>query len=98
MTPRHPTLKAGMVVPFGGDRFTEVTAELAEAFGPGDKLVVVQETGDLLRIPVADAAVATQAVDAAVAAFRGLGEVTDSQIERFYEAFAERLLDGGLCS
>ncbi|MFO0437042.1 MAG: hypothetical protein ACK5YD_00765 [Phenylobacterium sp.] len=35
-------LPAGMAVPFGGDRLTFVSPELAAAFRAGDRLVVVQ--------------------------------------------------------
>ena len=47
-------LTPGMAIPFGGDRVTVVSAELAAAFTAGDRLVVVQSTGDLLRIASAD--------------------------------------------
>ncbi len=46
-------LPAGMPVLFGGDRMTFVTPELSAAFRPGDRLVVVQDTGDLLHVPAA---------------------------------------------
>ena len=39
---------------YGGDRATVVPAELAAAFAAGDRLVVVQDTGDLLHIPRAE--------------------------------------------
>ena len=45
------TLQSGMLIPFSGDRFTRVSEDLARAFAPGDQLVVVQDTGDLLHIP-----------------------------------------------
>ena len=49
-TARLETLVAGMPIPFGGDRVALVPDALAAAFQPGDRLVVVQETGDLLHI------------------------------------------------
>ena len=86
-------LHEGMPIVFGGDRVARVSAELAEAFAPGDRLVVVQDTGDLLHIPASEHAVATRAVDAAVNAFAAMGTTTDDQISAFYEAFAARLED-----
>ncbi len=56
---RLERLEPGQPIVFGGDRVTPVPAELAAAFRPGDRLVVVQETGDLLHVPAADHAAAT---------------------------------------
>lgn len=85
-------LVAGMPIVFGGDRMTRVTPELADAFRPGDRLVVSPD-GALLHIPAAEAAVVTAAVDAAVAAFGSLNACTDEQITAFFRAFAARLAD-----
>jgi glutamate-5-semialdehyde dehydrogenase len=82
-----------MVIPYGGDRYTTVPTELAEAFAPGDRLVIVQETGALLHIPAADWDTAIAAVDLASTAFAAMGSVTDDQISDFYRAFAQRLAD-----
>ena len=87
------SLQPGQLIPFGGDRMTEVPADLADAFTAGDRLVVVQDTGALLHVPSADQALVNDAVDAARAAFVALADVTDDQITRFYEAFATRLED-----
>lgn len=86
-------LAAGMPVVFGGDQVAIVDDALARAFAPGDALVVVQTTGELLHIPSADRAAARSAVDAAVGAFGRMGEVTSAQIDAFYDAFADRLAD-----
>ncbi|MCE2528029.1 MAG: aldehyde dehydrogenase family protein [Actinomycetia bacterium] len=86
-------LTPGMAIPFGGDRVTMVSAELAAAFTPGDRLVVVQSTGDLLRIASADWEIAEAAVGQAHRAFTRLGGCSDQQITDFYEAFARRLTD-----
>ena len=82
-----------MAVVYGGDRITRVSAELAEAFAPGDRLVVVQSTGALLHVPSADARLVDEAVGAASRAFLALSAVTDDAITAFYEAFARRLED-----
>jgi len=78
-------------VPYGGDRVAIVSAELAAAFREGDRLLVVQETGDLLRIPAAEQAIAAEAVGRAETAFRAMAAVADAQVSRFYEEFAARL-------
>ncbi|HUW01104.1 MAG TPA: aldehyde dehydrogenase family protein [Acidimicrobiales bacterium] len=87
------SLEAGMRIPFGGNQFTEVPAELAASFEAGDHLVVVQSTGTLLRIPSADLAAAHRAVDAAAGAFTGLRRVSDDSVSHFFGEFADRLTD-----
>lgn len=86
-------LEAGTPIVYGGDRITRVTPELAAAFRPGDRLIVVQSSGDLLHVPEADWEVAVAAVDRAHRAFAALGEVSDEAITAFYEEFARRLED-----
>ena len=86
-------LVAGQVIPFGGDRYTTVSQELAESFCLGDRLVVVQDDGALLRIPQADHALVRQAVAAAHRSFVQLGSCSDEQISTFYEQFAALLED-----
>ena len=44
-------LTAGMPIVYGGNRVSVVPEDLARRFVPGDRLVVVQTTGDLLHIP-----------------------------------------------
>ncbi len=78
---------------FGGNRTVEVPAELAAAFVDGDRLVVVNDTGDLLHIPQREFEIAAAAVSRAHAAFLSLGEVSDNAISSFFEAFAARLAD-----
>jgi glutamate-5-semialdehyde dehydrogenase len=85
-------LDAGMPLLVGGDRFVRVTDELAAAFQPGDRLIVL-DTGDVLHIPHAELSTATRAVDRAVQAFGAMGGVSDDQVSAFYEAFARRLED-----
>ena len=87
-------LYAGQLVPFGGDRVVEVSEQLAEAFEPGDHLVVVQTSGALLHIPSAEKSLVQDAVSRASAAFAALTAASDDQISDFYEAFATYLGDG----
>src|SRR5688500_18947543 len=84
-------LTPGMSLLFGGDRVVRVSAELAERFRAGDRLLVVQKTGDLLLVPAEQCRLATEAVGRASSAFQGMGSVSDAQITRFYEEFARRL-------
>jgi len=92
-TGRLEALAPGQAIPFAGDRVALVTAELAAAFRPGDRVVVVQDTGDLLHIPAREHAAAEAAVGRAAAAFARMGQVSDTAITAFFEAFAARLED-----
>ena len=89
-------LTAGMAIPFGGNRLTLVSEDLAARFAPGDRLIVVDRTGDLLHVPAAAQAVAEQAVGRAHAAFQQMGAVPDLAVTAFFEAFAARLEDDGV--
>ena len=88
-------LTSGMAIPFGGDRLAVVPEELAAAFVPGDSLLVMQDTGALLRIPAAVRAIAGEAVGRACAAFQAMAAVSDDQVTAFFHAFAARLRDDG---
>ena len=80
----------------GGDRAAVVSEALAAAFRPGDRLIVVQETGDLLHVPKAVQAIAEGAVSRALSAFHALAGVSDQAITAFFEAFGARLADDGV--
>lgn len=82
-----------MAIPYGGTHVTRVPDELAAAFRPGDALVVVQTTGDLLHVPAAEVALVDRAVTAAAGAFAALGACPDAAIDAFFEGFAARLAD-----
>jgi glutamate-5-semialdehyde dehydrogenase len=88
---RLTQLTAGMAIPFGGVRMTHVSEALAASFRAGDRLIVVQETGDLLHVPAETHAVATAAVDLAAQAFAAMGAVSDDAITAFFDDFARRL-------
>jgi glutamate-5-semialdehyde dehydrogenase len=87
------TLAAGVPILYGGNRVTYVSSEVAESFRTGDRIVVVQDTGDLLLIPEREHKVATESVGRAAQAFGQMARVTDEQITAFYEAFARALED-----
>ena len=92
---RLETLTPGMPIVFGGDRVAHVSPDLAQAFRPGDRLLVVQDTGDLLHVPAAQQAVAGDAVGRAQAAFAKMGQVSDAASTAFFEAYAAALEDEG---
>ncbi len=80
-----------MAIPYGGNKVTFVSTELAESFSAGDYLIVVQTTGDLLHIPRDIWALSQEAVGNAFTAFSHMGSVTDEAITTFYESFARYL-------
>jgi len=90
---RLTSLTPGMPIPFGGDRLARVSPELAVKFLAGDRLIVVQETGDLLHVPAGVQSLAEAAVGRAAEAFAALGSASDDEISAFFEAFAGRLAD-----
>ncbi|MEO8264034.1 MAG: aldehyde dehydrogenase family protein [Ilumatobacteraceae bacterium] len=91
-------LVEGQVLVYGGDRCTVVPAELARAFVAGDRLVIVQDTGDLLHIPEAEHQLVTGAVTQAVDAFAVLAGCTDEQITSFFQRFADAVDDDAVFS
>lgn len=86
-------LSPGMLLPYGGNKYTCVPDDVATAFQPGDHLVVVQTDGAVLHIPAAQHALVAAAVARAQEAFVALQAVHDTQIDRFYDYFAQRLED-----
>mgnify|MGYP001825460320 FL=1 len=87
------SLVVGQEIPFGGDRVSRVGAELAGSFRPGDRLVVVQETGALLHIPrhVGDAV--ANVIKSAEDGFSALAGCSDDAISDFFDRFATALAD-----
>jgi glutamate-5-semialdehyde dehydrogenase len=92
---RLERLTPGQPIVYGGDRVTHVDTALADAFRAGDRLIVVQETGDLLHVPSDADEASALATAAAAVAFQALAACTDDQITEFFEAFARRLADDG---
>lgn len=90
---RLTRLSAGQPLVYGGDRVTVVPPALAAAFQPGDRLVIVQETGALLHIPHAEYLLVSSAVDSAVEAFHALAQCSDEQITEFFHRFADAIDD-----
>ena len=91
MTLARPAIVAGMPILYDGDKFAFVPAAVAEVFQPGDRLVIIEESGELLHVPAAATAAAGQAVSSALEAFNVVRGVEDKAIGRFFGAFADRL-------
>eukprot|EP00448_Togula_jolla_P023642 CAMPEP_0170582108 /NCGR_PEP_ID=MMETSP0224-20130122/7404_1 /TAXON_ID=285029 /ORGANISM="Togula jolla, Strain CCCM 725" /LENGTH=506 /DNA_ID=CAMNT_0010905303 /DNA_START=29 /DNA_END=1549 /DNA_ORIENTATION=+ len=87
------TLTAGDRILVGGDNFVSITPELAERFRPGDAILIVEETGELLHLPAAEKKATHDAVGRAKDAFDKMGSVTDEQIDDFFRRFSARLED-----
>jgi glutamate-5-semialdehyde dehydrogenase len=87
------TLEPGMRVLVGGDRLARVPDEIAARFQPGDRLLVLQSAGEVLHVPRAEWEIAAAAVERAAEAFARMGEISDAQIDRFYDGLAGALGD-----
>lgn len=88
MTEPLERLETGMPIVWGGSHVTLVDEELASRFRPGDRLIVMQNNGELLHVPGDVAAISQDAVSAAVEAFAAMGSVTDDRISQFFSDFA----------
>ncbi len=86
-------LTAGQPIVFSGNRLVRVSAELAERFQAGDRLIVVSDSGELLHIPASEWTISSAAVTRAVTAFGAMGAVSDDAVSDFYRLFADHLAD-----
>lgn len=84
-------LTEGQLVLVGGDRAVRVSADLAAAFAPGDRLLLAGD--DIVHVPLVEQRRAAVAVDAAIASVRPLAECSDAMIDAFFEGAARRLED-----
>jgi glutamate-5-semialdehyde dehydrogenase len=87
------SLSEGQLLVYGGDRVTTVPVDLASSFVSGDRLVIVQATGELLHIPHAEHLLVAEAVGEASEAFATLASCDDGQITHFFERFADAIDD-----
>ena len=60
---------------------------------PGDRVIAVHRTGDLLVVPAPELEVATAAAERAHEAFRAMAGVSDDQVTAFFRLFSDRLAD-----
>ena len=91
-------LEAGTPILFGGNRLLRVPESIAQDFQPGDSVVVVESTEEMLLIPARERRIAEAAVETAQSAFGTLAAASDEAISNFYLAFAERLADDAIWS
>ena len=87
------SLTAGMRIPYGGNNLAIVSEELASEFASGDRLIVIQTTGDLLHVPADVWKISTKTVQRAHDAFLDMGSVDDHAITKFFKLFADYLSD-----
>ncbi len=88
------TVMAGMPLLYDGNKLAYVGVDIATRFQPGDRLLVVSGSGDILHLPCAVCELVRAAVGRASDAFQQMSLVDDAAIARFYEAFAARLASG----
>jgi glutamate-5-semialdehyde dehydrogenase len=88
-------LEPGQIVIYRGNRVAHVSTALAEAFRPGDSVLVDTATGELLHVPADEQTIVGAAVSRALAAFEALAKVPDEAITAFFDSFAGRLEDDG---
>jgi glutamate-5-semialdehyde dehydrogenase len=87
------SLPRGTRLLYGGNRLAPVPDAVADAFRSGDRLTIVDSTGDVLHVPAAIYADVAADVSAARDAFERLPALPDTAIDRFYDLFAARLAD-----
>src|SRR5690606_32591902 len=79
-----------------GDRLFIVSPEMARAFKPGDRLMPVEETLEVLIVTAEAQRAARDAVDRAVVAFRELAKVSDAAITQMFEVLAKKIEDDSI--
>jgi len=90
------TVTAGMPLLHDGNKLACVGEDIAARFQPGDRLLVVSGSGDILHLPHATCSLVEEAVGGACAAFQRMSLIDDTAVTHFYEAFAARLADDGV--
>lgn len=83
---------------YAGNRLAPVPDGVADSFRAGDRLTVVDATGDVLHVPGAIYDEVARAVRRARDAFEQLSLVPDAAVDRFYDLFAARLSDSAAWS
>jgi glutamate-5-semialdehyde dehydrogenase len=86
-------LEPGMPIIYNGNNVTYVSDEIAAKFKSGDRVIIVNSTGDILYIPDDEYKLAYNAVSKACSAFASMGSVTTNSITSFYHLFALNLAD-----
>ena len=87
------SLTPGMQIPYGGNKIATVSNDLANSFQSGDRLIVIQTTGDLLHVPSKVWDISSATVEPAHTAFLEMGSISDASISEFFKLFADFLAD-----
>ena len=95
---RLESLPRGTQLLYGGNRLAAVPDSVADAFRSGDRITVVDATGDVLHVPAAIYDEVAAGVSSAREAFERLTTLPDEAIDRFYDLFSARLADEGTWS
>ena len=74
-----------------GEHLVVIDAGFAATLEPGDRVIGVAGTGEILRVPKSESELVSKSVAAAAQAFIGMRECSDEAISRFYEVFAKLL-------
>ncbi len=84
-------LETGQIFIYQGNRVAHVSETLAEAFRPGDSVLIDPSSGALLHVPTHELSIVSAAVGRATNAFEALTNVSNESISAFFEMFAARL-------
>ena len=79
-TTRLTALEEGQAIVYGGDRVAFVDEALAAAFSEGDRLIVVQSTGDLLHLAAEAWEIASSAVESIARQPEASGDIRGAMI------------------
>ena len=75
-----------------GEHLVVIDAGFAATLEPGDRVIGVAGTGEILRVPKSESDLVSKSVAAAAQAFIEMQDCSDEAISKFYEFFA-KLLD-----
>jgi len=87
---RTDRLRAGDRV-LVGEHLIAIDEGFAATLEPGDRVLGVAGTGDILRVPKSESDLVSKSVAAAAQAFIEMRECSDEAISKFYEVFAQLL-------
>ncbi len=74
-----------------GEHMIAIDEAFAATIEPGDRVIGLASTGDILRVPKSESDLVSKSVAAAAQAFIEMRECSDDAISKFYEIFAQLL-------
>lgn len=90
---RLTEIPRGLAILYGGDQVTIVPDAIADAFRTGDRLIVLQTSGEVLHVTAAVSNLVDGAVRRAWEAFGELATLPDERIDHFYDCLSTKLAD-----